>query len=196
MRREAPLLSGALALACVTLAYAPAALADHLEFERHAIFSGEIWRLWSAHLVHFSTPHALGDAAVLFVLGALLEKEIGPRRLGGAMALGALFISSGLLFWAPDMAHYRGASGLAMMAAALAGAQLWANDARAPRRVALAALGLGLVVKTAGDALGWSGGWSNLPAGVALAWQAHALGAACGALMTLRATPSAGGGAR
>ena len=172
-----------MALACITLAYAPESINDYLAFDRQAIFSGEIWRLWSAHLVHFSAQHALVDTAVFFLLGALVEQEIGTRRLGIGLALGAPFISLGLLLATPDLLYYRGASGLAMMVAILAGTSLWTKTAS--HRMVLALLAFGLVIKTACEAFGISADLSRLPQNAVVAWQAHVLGAGAGWLIAL-----------
>lgn len=183
MRRSAPLASAGVALACAALAWAPAAVIQHLAFDRQAILGGEIWRLWSAHLVHFSLQHALLDGAVFFFVASVAEHAIGTRRLGIALALGAPFIGLGLLAAVPGLAYYRGASGLATMAALLAGAALWRGSAA--RRRVLALLALGLAARTAAEACGISASVAGLPDHVALAWQAHVLGASAGGLMVL-----------
>ena len=172
-----------MALACGILVFAPAALIDALAYDRHAIFAGEIWRLWSAHLVHFSAQQALLDAAVFFIAGSVAEREIGARRMAIVLALGAPSISLGLLLAVPGLSHYRGASGAAMMVALLAGATLWSGGAL--NRVLLALLAFGVVIKTAGEAFGISAHLAGLPQDVVVAWQAHVLGAGFALLMIL-----------
>jgi hypothetical protein len=46
----------------------------------------------------------------------------------------------------------------------------------------LALLGVALAVKIGAEALGYTTGWSDLPADVHVAWQAHLLGVSSAAL--------------
>lgn len=169
------------ALACVALALLPEAVAAHLAYARGGILAGELWRLWSAHFVHFSLTHALADALVLFSMGALAEPVVGTRRLVLALALGAPLISLGLLAGAPGLMEYRGASGLAVMIGVAAGAVMWPASAR--WKVAISVIAAAFAARTLCEASGLSFDASSLPEGVAVAWQAHALGALCGALL-------------
>lgn len=181
--RNAPSVSACVALAGLALAFgAPGALAS-LAYDRHAILAGEIWRLWSAHLVHFSVEHALCDLVVLFLLAAMAEREIGWRRLGIGLVLGAPLISLGLMLAAPALSHYRGASGIALAMAPVAGAALWRT--RPSHRGLLLLLAAGLLIKTTCEAFGVSADLAHLPPGVLVAWQAHAFGAIWGFLMVL-----------
>ena len=178
-----PLATGAVALACGVLVFAPASLIDGLAYDRQAIISGEIWRLWSAHLVHFSAQQALLDVVVFFIAGSIAEKNIGVRRMAIALALGAPCIALGLLLAVPGLSHYRGASGIAMMVALLAGAALWSGGAL--NRVLLALLAFCVAIKTAFEAFGISAPLAGLPPDVVVAWQAHVLGAGIAWLMIL-----------
>lgn len=157
-----------------------AAAPEVLEFDRHAILSGGIWRLWSGHLVHYSAQHALIDIATALVAAVIAAQAFGVRRVLVALTLGAPLISGGLLLTAPDCLYYRGASGLAVMLTVMAGAGLW-QRARRPARCALVLLALTLAAKIAAEALGLTLNWSDLPNDVAVAWQAHAVGALIGA---------------
>jgi rhomboid family GlyGly-CTERM serine protease len=147
-----------------------------LQFDRHAILTGEIWRLWTCHLVHYSTQHALVDLATALAAGVIALPALGWRRLCLILALTAPVISAGLLLLAPDLLYYRGASGMAVLLVVLAAGILWPRAG--PRsRAALVLLGVALVAKISAEALGYATGWSDLPPGVAVAWQAHLLGA-------------------
>ena len=168
-------------------------MAALLEFDRHAILGGQLWRLWTGHLVHYSAQHALIDLATALVAGLIATQSFGARRVLCALALGALFISIVLLLIAPDCAHYRGASGLAVLLAVMAGAGLWRQahgNHVAMVRAALALLAVALAAKIAAEAHGFSLGGSDLPPDVMVAWQAHLLGAVAGmatvALLTAR----------
>lgn len=158
-----------------------------LEFDRHAILAGEVWRLWTGHLVHYSMQHALIDLVTALVAAVIAAQSFGARRVLAALALGAPAISLGLLLVAPQCLYYRGASGLAVLLAVMAGAGLWrrAGDTRAAGvglvRPALGVLAVALAAKIGAEAGGMSLGWSDLPADVIVAWQAHLLGAVAGA---------------
>lgn len=172
-----------LALAALVLDYAPAGLGDLMAYDRLALLSGQLWRLWSGHLVHFSARHAITDAAALFLIGAVLEPLLGTRRLCLALGWGAALIGLALLLGLPELTHYRGLSGLDVMMAVMALCTLWQH--RTLPRYRVAALAALLVFKTASEALGITLGSSSLPMGITVMWQAHALGAACGVLETL-----------
>ena len=171
-------------LGCALLHCAPAALTEALAYQRTAILDGQWWRLWSAHLVHFSARHALLDGAVLALLGTVLEPRLGARRMACAILAGAPLIGLSLLVLVPDMEHYRGASGLGMLFTAAAGALLWQHERSL--RVWLVLLGLALLAKTGADLFGPGGGQGTLPPLVAVAWQAHLAGALCGAILVAR----------
>ena len=151
-----------------------------LQFDRHAILAGEIWRLWTCHLVHYSTQHALVDLATALAAGAVALPALGWRRLALIIVLTAPLISAGLLLAAPDLLYYCGASGIAVMLVVLAAGTLWPR-AGTRARAALVLLGAALTVKIGAEAFGYSTGWSDLPAGVRVAWQAHLLGTIAGA---------------
>jgi hypothetical protein len=82
------------------------------------------------------------------------------------------------------MSEYRGASGLALMMAVLCGALKWPSASRNVRLL-LAALGLGVLVKTVAETCGATTGAAGLPLDVAVAWQAHAVGALCAAPLAM-----------
>lgn len=94
---------------------------DLLQFDRAAVIRGELWRLFTGHLVHFDRSHLLWDAAAFAALASLLRTLSWPRWL--VLLLGSsLAISVGILVLPPHFGFYRGLSGLdsALFAAALA----------------------------------------------------------------------------
>jgi rhomboid family GlyGly-CTERM serine protease len=189
---------------CIALAFAGEALAGHLAWERQAILSGELWRLWSAHAVHFSPRHALVDTIALAALTVLAERLAGARMAWTVLLAAPPAISLGLLAALPDMQEYRGASGLAVAMAVLCGGLFWTRCG-ARGRLLLVALAVLLLAKTAAEA--WQTGLetgdrppfqgetgdrppfqrngglspvSTVSSGVVVAWQALVLGAGRG----------------
>lgn len=177
MRRRAPVTFAAGAL-CLLLAWAGEPVAAGLAWERAAILHGDLWRLWSGHLVHFSPGHAAADALGLVAMGLVAEPLTGSRRFALVLGGGALLISLGLLALAPGLLEYRGASGLAVLAAVLGGVLAWHGYPMS--RPVLLCAGLALASKTLWEAFAHGAAFTDLPAGVTVAWQAHLLGALFG----------------
>jgi rhomboid family GlyGly-CTERM serine protease len=178
MLRRAPV-TCAIGGICLLLAFAGEPIAAGFAFERAAVLHGELWRLWSGHLVHYSLSHAGADALVLTAMGMVAEPAVGSRRLALVLGGGALLISLGLLALAPGLNEYRGASGLAVLTAVLGGALAWRRHPVS--RPVLACAALGLASKTLWEAFAHTAAFTDLPAGVSVAWQAHLLGALLGA---------------
>ena len=87
-------------------------LSPILIYDRTAILHGELWRLWTSHLVHFSASHLLLNVGALALAGSLVEMRSEDPRL--VLFLGMpLVISLALLILEPDMSRYGGLSGLA-----------------------------------------------------------------------------------
>ncbi len=78
----------ALVLALTLLALHAVAPADALEYRRVAL-SSEPWRVLTGHLVHINWPHALINAAALWVVARLYAPDLGPWRQAIALALSA-----------------------------------------------------------------------------------------------------------
>jgi rhomboid family GlyGly-CTERM serine protease len=169
-------------LVCLALAYAGQPVSVGLAYDRQAILSGELWRLWTAHAVHFSPQHALADTLALAVLATLAERLASVRTAWVALVAGPPLISLGLLAVSPGLQEYRGASGLAVMMAVLCAGLLW-SKCGARGKCVLTALATLLLAKTVAEACGGSSGVAGLPSGVVVAWQAHLLGAGCAVAM-------------
>lgn len=161
-----------LALLCLIPLLLPDAGQSGLEYRREELLAGEIWRLWSGHLVHFSALHALQDGLAGILLTFSLLHWWNGRCLLLRLLVLAPLISLVLLLGVPDMAIYRGASGLDM---ALLGMLLRLLATTRPDwRPGLIGIALLLGGKMLLDAQG--GIWSSLPPGVEVAWQAHGAG--------------------
>jgi rhomboid family GlyGly-CTERM serine protease len=169
----------ALGAVCLLLACTGEPVAAGLAWERSAILHGELWRLWTGHLVHFTASHAGADGLALVALGLLAEPLIGSRRYARVLAGGAVAISLGLLALAPGLHEYRGASALAVLSAVLGGVLAWRRHPAS--RPMLCCAALALASKTLWEAFAHTAAFTDLPAGVDVAWQAHLLGALLGA---------------
>jgi rhomboid family GlyGly-CTERM serine protease len=97
--------------ALITSAYAH--LADVLIFQRSLIFSGQIWRTWTGHIVHFGPTHLAWDLAVFLPAGVWLE-NLRPRCARWLYLLCPVIISVLLLTFDPTLERYAGLSGLAI----------------------------------------------------------------------------------
>ena len=164
-----------LPVACGLLFLAPDGVGACLSFDRQALSSGEIWRLWTGHLVHFSAPHAMADLVVLLAAATIAEREIGTRRTALVLLVGAPLISLGLALLLPELAIYRGSSALSVLLGGIGGALIWQRAPRL-RRVLTGRAGV-LSAKIVLDAAGWLPELSCVPDGVRVAWQAHAMAA-------------------
>ncbi len=98
------------ALASVCLHLSPAA-GDWLQFDRTAIAAGQLWRLATCHLTHWSADHLLWDVATFACLAAICQSE-SRRATWICLAVSALAIPAAVWLLMPDMPTYRGLSGL------------------------------------------------------------------------------------
>jgi rhomboid family GlyGly-CTERM serine protease len=117
-----------------------------LVYDRSAILSGQIWRLFTAHWVHFSIAHLAYDLVALGIIGWIIETK-RLARFGWLCLLAPWLISGGLLLAEPQVKYYGGLSALAVTALvylALHGL----HEVGAWRWICLAAL-LGVTGKTA-----------------------------------------------
>jgi len=194
--RLSPPERAAIGLAIVVLALHALAPGDALEYQRGAL-ARQPWRLVTGHLVHLNWPHALVNAAALWIVARLYAPDLSATRQAIALAASALAISAALAWLHPDIEWYRGLSG-ALHGLFFAGAVTWLLAER-PRRLGRLWM----------PALLFIGGWlkvvleqpfsGTLPhadwLGAAVVPQAHLAGAACGtALGALFAAAKARGG--
>jgi rhomboid family GlyGly-CTERM serine protease len=196
MLKRAPV-TCAVGAICLLLAWAGEPAASSLAWERAAVLHGELWRLWTGHLVHYSLSHAAADALVLVAMGLLAEPLVGSPRFAMLLGAGAFVLSLGLLALAPGLHEFRGASGLATLTAVLGGVLAWRRYPAS--RPMLACAALALASKTLWEACAHTAAFTELPPGVTLAWQAHVLGAllgACAAIEGLSSSCRTGRGRR
>ncbi len=91
-------------------------LSDLFGYDRQAILNGEIWRLFTAPLVHFSKSHILWNILVFAVAGFAISVSGFPCLW---IVCGFAAVAPGLIFImvCPDLEYYGGLSGLATAAA-------------------------------------------------------------------------------
>jgi rhomboid family GlyGly-CTERM serine protease len=99
-----------LAAAAAVLAACPAG-SSWLEFDREAVYGGQLWRIITCHLTHCNLDHLLWDVLALVVLGAMCERRSRSRYLMCLAACSAA-IPAALLVVQPELLCYRGLSGL------------------------------------------------------------------------------------
>lgn len=103
----------------VTLAVAMAACAllasagwtGVLTYDRAAIAAGEPWRLFTGHLTHWNFDHLLWDVLAFIAAGAIIEGR-SRRTLLATLGLSAVAISATVWIAQPELASYRGLSGV------------------------------------------------------------------------------------
>jgi len=174
-------------LAGVAVSFWPGA-APRFEYDRAAVDRGAWHRVLTGQLAHHGARMAAADLGTVLLAGMWVERR-SPRLCALALAGAALAVGLGVHFAAPDVARYRGASGLAMAIVAAAGTDLLRHGRRGAPRVlaagvlALLALKVGLELAT-GAAIGPR----VLPPGVELVPLVHAVGGLAGVAAAL-ATP-------
>ncbi len=94
---------------------------DGLQFDRQAILQGQLWRLLTGNLVHWGSEHFLLNVGAFVAVGLMYERPLGRYYPWILLGSGAA-VGMGVLVLRPDMAVYRGLSGVdsGQFAAALA----------------------------------------------------------------------------
>ena len=115
-----------------------------LIYDRSAILSGELWRMFTGHWVHFSTPHLVYDLLAFGIVGWIIEIR-GLPHFGWLCLLTPWLFSAVLLWFDPQMKLFGGLSALATTAIVYL-ALFGLHDAAPWRWVCLAAL-LGIAGK-------------------------------------------------
>lgn len=98
------------------LLFFPALLAfeagGRLELDRAAVARGEVWRLLTGHWTHWTVDHFLWDSLTFLLLAVLCEARISRRSLLATIGGSALAVSAGVWLGLPEIARYRGLSGV------------------------------------------------------------------------------------
>jgi len=133
--RRIPCASLLLSLAAVFVFVRPS-LAAPLQYDRAAIATGEFWRLFSGHWVHYGFDHFFWDVLAFGCLGAACERTSRGRFLVCVVA-SALTISLSVWFGLSGMSAYRGLSGVDSALLVLLFMELWSDATRSghPRQM-------------------------------------------------------------
>lgn len=102
---------------------------EALIYERGALASGEWWRLWTGHVVHFGWPHFVADCGLLLIIGWTIAKEF-PRSAWLGLVLMPPFISAVIYYADPEMMRYAGLSALNLGLLLLLAARGWTGNLR------------------------------------------------------------------
>lgn len=151
-------------------------------YDRAAIGDGQLWRLATGHLVHFSTPHFAANLIVLLPAGWLLERNAGRGNTLVVYACAMPLI--GLLLWVfdPHLAEFGGLSGLVFALLTLLALQGIAASGR--QRAVGTLLLAGLLAKLVAElGWGWNPGVLAPDTGVTAAPWSHAAGMAVAVLV-------------
>ncbi|WP_372679818.1 rhombosortase [Desulfosarcina sp.] len=99
------------------IAYRFPQFSDLLVYDRQAILGGELWRLLTAPLVHFSASHIFWNVAVFSVAGFTITAA-GFRSFWLVCCFASVLPSIIFLLTLPELERYGGLSGLATGAVA------------------------------------------------------------------------------
>ena len=94
------------------LAVAGDGTTESLRYQRDKIFSGEIYRLLTAHLVHLNWTHTLMNMAAIIIGWFLFADAMTNTQWLGSIASCAVIISLLLMIAMPGLSWYVGFSGL------------------------------------------------------------------------------------
>ena len=157
--------------------------AELLQYDHARVAEGELWRLLTGQMVHWTARMAIADLAVLLVLGFWLEREGRRRAVSLALGLGAVFVAAGVVFPPSGVPFYRGSSGLASALFVLAALEAVRPPARLSSRTLAAGALLIFAAKLAWEIAGghplFAGG---LPQDVEPMPLIHLLGGIAGAV--------------
>jgi len=83
-----------------------------LRYERSAIQSGEIWRLFTGNLVHLGWEHLLLNVTGLILIWLLFGRQLSTRQWLIVTVVSCLAVGLGLLIFHPELDWYVGLSGM------------------------------------------------------------------------------------
>ena len=159
-----------------------------LQFDRAAVTRGELWRLATGSLAHWSFGHLAWDLAAFIALGVACVRRC-PRAAAWTLACGSLAIGAAVWFWQPHLSTYRGMSGLDAALFALLAVDLLMGTTLHAVRAACAAVLLCFLAKLDFELMsGRSFFVDSAAAGFVPVPLAHAVGAAVGGVIAVFAS--------
>lgn len=178
--KQAPWWSIVLTIGCIAVMLTPS-VAELFVYDRAALARGELWRIFTAHAVHYSVPHLLNNMLVL-VPAALLTEMRYRKDLVHVLVISAVAIGLTIFVFEPGIARYAGASGISMGMLTFVALRGIADKGRW-RLVCLFVLAV-VIAKLAAESLfGWQPiNWER-ESGFVTVTLAHVAGAACGFLV-------------
>jgi rhomboid family GlyGly-CTERM serine protease len=181
MKSRLPIISVSLSMvACLVHAVPSATIA--LQWDREAASRGEFWRWFTAHVTHFGANHLAWDAAALFAIGWVVELQTRIRT-AATLVIAAPTITGAISAWQPELAYYRGLSGLDSALFGLLAAQLLRRAelcARLTAALALAGTAAKCAIELRTDATLFAHGVGYVPVPLA-----HAVGLVVGVVIGL-----------
>lgn len=164
-------------LALVALAAAASLVpAEALEYDRARVAAGEVWRLLSGQMVHWTARMAACDLGVLLGLGIWLEVRGDRRLMAMALALGGGLTALAVHALSPDLLVYRGSSGVASALFVLAAVRIAESPEPWPRALAVTAVAFFLAKAAFETLVGQTLFAGPLPLGVRVVPLVHLLG--------------------
>lgn len=85
---------------------------DSWRFQRHLVERGEIWLLFSGHIVHLNWSHWLLNMAGLAIVAFFFSAHASIKQWLAVILVSICVISTGLWWWMLDVRAYVGLSGV------------------------------------------------------------------------------------
>lgn len=168
----------ALVLFMLLLAWAHEAVNPWLRYDRNAVLSGQVWRLWTCHLVHLNLWHGLLNAGGLLLLVVFFRDLLDRFRLFLWFALCGLGTGLAFVFIDTGLGWYVGLSGLVQGLLVMCLLLGWRGHPRLHSLVLAVVAGRLIWEQTPGYDVMYLQAWIHAPVYV----NAHLYGALTGAL--------------
>ena len=126
---------------------------EALIYDKAHIAAGQIWRIWTGHLVHFGWQHWLGDAWLFLLLGRILERR-NPWITYSTLLFLPLVTAEAITLFVPAMLRYAGLSAINVSLLIFLSLRGWSTDRREwiwPAILALHALEMLLEIHQGGQ---------------------------------------------
>jgi len=85
---------------------------DSWRFSRELVEQGEVWRLFTGHIVHLNWSHWALNMAGLSIVAFFFSSHASLKQWLSVIIVSACVINAGLWFWLPGVRSYVGLSGV------------------------------------------------------------------------------------